>query len=228
MSHRIRRREDGGQQEGLCPAERRKEKLGAERKQQQRERIAKTSARAGACHSCCKSSRSTKRPSEKSVRISASSTVRTTIVAPGVTEMTPAWESTTPATTDSTEIERTVPCSQPEGPAATASSSPRTSRASEKPMSIATFGRGEIQSSGAHDKTATRGRSRDIHAGPAPNHPRQTARRPPSPSTRAAFSAGWPPGCQLLQLCTSSAGGSTRARAAPQTAQSNGIAVEPD
>src|ERR687896_245984 len=110
--------------------------------------MATTSALAGGPQCARRSSPSTKSPSEKSVRMSASSTRRTMSSVPGSASTMPVSASATPATTESTEIESTVPCSQPESAATITSRSPKRSKASTNPMSIA----------GAYEERAALGR----------------------------------------------------------------------
>ena len=79
------------------------------------------------------SSRSTKRPSEKRVRISAISITSTIPAEVASTETTSVSARMIPRATERTEIDRTVPRISPESAAATASSTPITRIASPKP-----------------------------------------------------------------------------------------------
>ncbi len=98
--------------------------------------IAIVSARAAGLQWRRSSSRSTNMPSEKRVRISASSTRWTTPESPAFTVTTSVAPSISPRATDSTDAERTVPFITPESAAVTARRAPNRSSASPKPMSI--------------------------------------------------------------------------------------------
>ena len=108
--------------------------------------IAITSDRATGLQWRRSSSRSTNIPSEKRVRISASSISSTIDWSVGSTLTTSKAASTIPSATESTEAESTVPRITPESAATTASSPPNSSTASPKPMSIATHRRSRPRS----------------------------------------------------------------------------------
>ncbi len=86
--------------------------------------MAISSARTTGPQCTTSSSRSTKSPSENRVTISASRKRWTTVVSDPSTWIAPASARISPAATESTEIDSTVPRIRPDNAAATASNAP--------------------------------------------------------------------------------------------------------